>query len=118
MHIIFFNKVSHMTKRFFITRFNKTSYMIIHDFYIEFHDKFKFSSFVIIQNSLFSASIIEQQMRFRQMRFRQMRFRQMRFRQMRITSYFKSTVCSTFKSTIKLISNKKYVDLKVFVKSI
>ena len=92
--------INNMTKRFFITRFNKTSYFTMQNLYNKFHEKFKSSNLIIIQNSLsfaFSSS--------------------MRIRQMRITSYFKSTI-NKFTNQIKLISNKKHVDLKISVISI
>ena len=102
--------INSMTKSFFITRFIKTSYMTIHDLFIKFHDEFRFSSLIIIQNSLSFVSSTEQHMR---------------TRQTRITSYFKSAINDftsrsfiTTNSMIKLISNKKHADLKVFVKSI
>ena len=90
--------VNSMTNRFFITRF-KTSYLTVQNLYIRFHDKFRPLSLIIIQNSLSSASPSG-----------------MRIRQTRITSYFKSAVNKST-NQIKLASNRKHADLKVFVKS-
>ena len=91
--------INNMKNRFFITWF-KTSYFTMQNLYIKFHDKSKSLSLIIIQNSLSSAFSLS-----------------MRIRQTRITSYFKSAI-KKFTNQIKLISNKKHVDLKISVISI
>ena len=65
---------------------------IVQNLYIMFHDKLKFSNFLVKQICLSFASF----------------FDQMLHRQMRIIAYFKSAISSK----ISLISNKKHAEFK------
>ena len=94
----FQKSINNITKRIFITC-SKTSYFIIKNFYIMFHNKFKFSSFFVKQLCLFFVFFID-------------------LRQTRITIYFKSFVNNDFVyyaslSKFSLILNKKHVEFKI-----